>query len=64
LIFTLAAAASKEPASRRKIAPTSPDDIHGGIMLRLMSRRLAGSAGEALIIQGNFAQQAQHISVV
>jgi hypothetical protein len=25
-----------------------------------MSRRFAGSAGEALEIQGNFAQQAQH----
>jgi hypothetical protein len=33
-------------------------------MLRLMSRRLAGSAGEALRIQGNFAQQAQHDSGV
>jgi hypothetical protein len=30
-------------------------------MLRLMSRRFAGSDGEALRIQGNLAQQAQHI---
>ena len=29
-------------------------------MLRFMSRRLAGSAGESLIIQRNSAQQAQH----
>jgi hypothetical protein len=29
-------------------------------MLRLMLRRLAGSAGEPLRFQGNSAQQAQH----
>jgi hypothetical protein len=29
-------------------------------MLRFMLRRFAGSAGEALEMLGNFAQQAQH----
>jgi hypothetical protein len=31
-------------------------------MLRFMSRRFAGSTGEALIIQGNWAQQAQYVN--
>jgi hypothetical protein len=31
-------------------------------MLRLVSRRFAGSAGEALETLGNLAQQAQHVN--
>jgi hypothetical protein len=40
------------------LAPTQREPAW--IVLRIMSRRFAGSTREALIIQGNLAQQAQH----
>jgi hypothetical protein len=39
---------------------TSAARIISTVMLRSVSRRIAGSVGESLKIQGNFAQQAQH----